>query len=254
MIHQPSRPHSAPETSLMDDLGDAMTGGMWRKSKGLTETLIHANSMLIMSLTRIRMGAAIFNYGLLFWTSGWLFVITMISQENWRLLVLNEATEGHHYSGGWIWLHGTLFTLFYLAKWLIAKITIGSNSRYWFRDRLSIGESLFYFPVRWILKRFGLIDHETSPRTFWKINHRRWLVFWEPILFFILAHAIKEAGYGAYGNMLIVATCCMAYTTFQAAKNADLEKQAMIEAGMLKDNMDPTPRQPTNRPRAIGDR
>lgn len=253
MMTQRPNTYHPPENQMMDDLGDAMTGGWWRRSKGLTNALINANAMMLKVFLRQRMGTNMFSIGQWFWAGAWVFVALLISQENWRHLVDAGTTEGHHFSGELLWWHGQVFVWLFLLKWAVAHFSLGSQNPRWFRSRDSVGESIIYPLVRWLLRPIGLIDDDQNPHSFWKINFRRWMLYWEPLLLFILAHQVNEAGYAAYGNFLTIATASLAYTTFQAAKNSDMEIQAVQETEHLRQRANPQRPQNDSPRRAIGD-
>lgn len=252
MYQQQNNPNYNPDDGIMDDLGDAMTGGWWRKSKGIFGMLVRVNAMLLMVFIRKRIGLNLFSLGSWFWGSGWMLLVLLICQENWRQLVLAGATEGHQYSWQLLWWHGQFFVWLILIKWLVAYLSTGSNNPRWFRPRVSIGESILYPLVRRILMLIQLIDDEANPQTFWKINERRWMIFWEPLLLLTIGHQLKASGYSAYGNFLMIATVALAFTTFQAYKNTDMLPHIRKEAEEVGKMAIPMKEEKTNPRHIIG--
>ena len=237
----------------MDSLGDSVTQGGWSIFKHILVVLVKVNAMMLMVFIRKRMGITMFSFGLLFWAGPWNWLALLIASENWRALTAAGMTAGHQPSQALILGHGTAFGWFMIVKWIIAGLTLGSSSPRWQRPRISVGESVVYPVVRWAFHRIGIMDNEIKPGTWWKINHQRWILLWEPVLLLFIAALIKGWGYTAYGNYLIIATLCLAYFTFQANQTTARMRQAEIDARDFQGEMHP-PSRPRGKRHVISDK
>ena len=94
----------------------------------------------------------------------------------------------------------------------------------------SVGESILYSILQFLLKPIKLIDDEVHPKTFWKLNHSRWVQFWEPILFIGLGYWIMQEGYEVYGQFLMWCAACVGFLTFQAHNNSAKRGQGHRDA------------------------
>lgn len=221
----------------MDDLGDAMTQGWWRRIKGLVDILIFGNFMLLAVFLKKRMGLRLFSLGTWFWLGAYLFVLTFIAMESWNQHELAGNTEEILFSVPLLYLHGQLFVFFMLAKWGIAYWSLRSDNPRWFRDRLAIGESEIYPLIYFLLKPLKLAgDDETRP-AFWKMTEAKWVQFFEPILIFYLGYQIMLMGYTTYGHFVMIAACCYGRVTIQAHTNRAKVRQAEREAQTVQQMM-----------------
>lgn len=212
----------------MDRLGNIVTGDKWSFAKIIFESLFEANSNLITTFLRKRQGVQMFSFGKMFWVSCWMFFAVLIFQESLNHHIANGTEEGHYYSLFLLWWHGTLFTWLFIIKWIIAYLSIGSKNQRWFRYRDSIGDSIIWPLVYWILRPLKLSVDQEKPR-FWQLSERRWMLIAEPALLIWLSHWLYEAGYTAYSNFIFWASLAFIFTTWRAAKNTDMDEQLLRE-------------------------
>lgn len=237
IMKQKNFSENSSDTQLMNHLGNALTGGAWSIVLWVGKVWVKLNAMLLMVFLRKKIGAKMFSFGLWFWLGAWMLILIIISTENWASLVHAGATEGHRYSMPLLSWHGQIFVWLMVIKWIIANIALRHPHSKWYRHRYSIGDSIIYPLLRWTLKPLGIIDRETAPKTFWKLNEARWMQLWEPLILFFIARHLHQIGYGVYGNFLMIATCCYAYYTYQAFTNTAEPGQALGEANSTQHAM-----------------
>lgn len=213
----------------MDNLGDWMTQGWWRPIKWGFGMIVETLALFVMVPLRKRMGLRLFSFGLWFWAGIVILTGIFIANHNWEQLQATGMTEGFHHSAPLLWWHGNVFVWLMLFKWFIAFISTGSANPRRLRHRFSIGNSILYPAIRWVLQPLRLVDDDQAPYSWWKLTESRWMKWWEPIILLVIANFVRLMGYVAYGNFLTLATLAMAYYTWIAYHNTAMEQQLLRE-------------------------
>ena len=201
------------------------------------------------------MGRNLVNFGTWFFGASWLFIIGTISVETHRTKMLESGAEGLAFSGNIVFAHSFFFFIFCIWRAIGAWLNFRRSGQpgVTIRHSYSIGDSVIYPIIRFILRPLRLIDDNASPKTLLKINEDRWMQFWEPILIILGGYVLGQAGYTAYGNFLFFAGICFWYSTFRAFNNTAKIRQAQADATAIGGMIEKDQTRKLDRPHVIGD-
>lgn len=247
---QPQRSQSS-----FDQFANMFTRGNWSIYKWILSVFLDANYALLAVFLRKNMGRKMIGFSNWFFGASWLTVLFIITTENYYNLSVSGKAEGLSFSGNLFWIHSVLFAVFCIWRAVGAWINLRRSGQPGVRVRHthSIGESVLYPIVRFILKRLWLIDDEYTPRTLWKMNEDRWMQFWEPLIIILFGYKIGQAGFTAYGNFIILAAICLWYDTFQAYNNTAKVRQAQMDASVMGNVIEQKQLEDSDRPHIIGE-
>jgi hypothetical protein len=209
------------ESRFLDDLGNQLTNGRYSIIQRVTLLLISANSMLLMVVLNKNMGREIARNGASLFALIWLFFLYFCALETAAVDPVTGMVTDLTFSGPLLYIHGVVFLLFSMWRRFGAWWNMRNSGRNSIDKRFeySIGGSVVYPLIRWIMRPFKLIDNEEHPKTFWKMNEDRWMQFWQPLLLLLLGLWVLNIGYVVYGRFLIIATLCFFGLTFKAFDN-----------------------------------
>ncbi len=215
--------------TLFDDIANKASRGNYGYLYALFKVLRSANVWFIASFLRFNIGHKLFSM------TDWLFGFSystaffFIATFNWESSV--AESQGLIFSADWVFLHGKIFGVFMFihATWSWQKIQFGKGDL-----RISIGDSVIYwFFLRWWMRLLKLIDHESEPKTYWKLNENRWMKYWEPFLLLCLAWKIGDMGYSTYSYFLFIAVASYNWATWNAFANSAMMAHTAKESKTL---------------------
>ena len=242
-MHQQPHPYQTGEAQFFENWAHYATKGKYGFVKSLWQVLTTLNVMLLAVFIRKRMGVRIASRG------SWLFVyfyllalfsVDILSAEVDPVtgLIMDETQ-----SAGWIVLHGILYVIFSLWRRLGASRRLHRIGRPGVIPvhSTSIGESVLYPFVHWLLRPFRLVARAGERRRIWQLTEASWIQFWEPALIAYGGYSLWMAGYDIYGKLILFAALCLFTQTRQAFTNTARMRQARIDAQSSSEVIRPQP-------------
>ncbi len=247
-----------PYKNDFDLLMDRFGFGNWSLIKWIWQVIFDGSFLVLMVFVRFRIGRQFITFGN--WFRGslllWIFIgLGVFAYDS--ALMHSEPGVPVKSSMMLLWYHYAVFTALFIWR--------GLASFYYLRNayrpgalivpEYHIGDSVFYRPVRFLLSWTGLIDEERHARTFWKLNENRWMSVWEPALIFLIGWHVAGSGYTAYGLILMIGACGLAYYTFIALNNTARVAESQQEAEYQSEETMRRPAAQTKKKRhVIGDK
>ena len=246
--------HRTTETKFLDIMGDYMTGGTYSIIKWVWAIIFNVNTMLLMVFLRKNMGTHVAKVSSWIFASTWLWILFFLSVFTAQTDPATGQIIDTTYSAPIIFMHGVFFLIFSIWRKIGAWLNLRASGKKGTRIRhsYSIGESVVYPLLRWLLKPLGIIDDEWHPKTFWKLTEDRWIQWWEPTILFASGYYLADIGYGTYGQFIMFASACLWMATFRAYNNSAKVRQAQTDAHIMGQMIEPEAEAIEENPHIIG--